>query len=76
MKILIASRSVKDIDRDDGGWFLESQINKTNTWKQSKLLHIMQFFFGGGGGERRGEIFLSKGPPTFLLFETTDSNIW
>lgn len=52
MKILIASRSVKDIDRDDGGWFLESQINKTNTWKQSKLLHIMQFFWGGEG---RGE---------------------
>ena len=75
MKILIASRSVKDIDRDDGGWFLESQINKTNTWKQSKLLHIMQFFFLGGG-ERGGEIFLSKGPRTFLLFETTDSNIW
>ena len=76
MKILIAGKSVRDIDRDDGGWFLESQINKTNTWKQSKLLHIMQFFLGGGGGERRGEIFLSKGPPTFLLFETTDSNIW
>ena len=53
MKILIASRSVKDIDRDDGGWFLESQINKTNTWKQSKLLHIMQFFLGGGRGEGR-----------------------
>ena len=51
MKILIAGKSVRDIDRDDGGWFLESQINKTNTWKQSKLLHIMQFFFWGGGGE-------------------------
>ena len=54
---------------------LNTLLNKTNTWKQSQLLHIMQFFFGGGG-ERGGEIFLSEGPPTFLLFETTDSNIW
>ena len=56
---------------------LNTLLNKTNTWKQSQLLHIMQFWGGGGGGvERGGEIFLSEGPPTFLLFETTDSNIW
>lgn len=41
------------------------------------IIAYYAIFWGGvDGGERGGEIFLSEGPPTFLLFETTDSNIW
>ena len=45
---------------------------------ENKVNYCILCNFGGGVGgvERGGEIFLSEGPPTFLLFETTDSNIW